>query len=54
LVRANGISVTRWEVAPAFAGALGARLGELVLDMGGFDRILDLDETTWSVAASQV
>jgi alkyldihydroxyacetonephosphate synthase len=42
---ANGVAVTPMGGATGVCGALAPRAGELVLDMGGFDRILDLDET---------
>jgi len=42
---ANGVAVTPMGGGTGVCGALAPRAGELVLDMGGFDRILDLDET---------
>jgi alkyldihydroxyacetonephosphate synthase len=42
---ANGVAVTPMGGATGVCGALAPRGGDLVLDMGGFDRILDLDET---------
>jgi alkyldihydroxyacetonephosphate synthase len=42
---ANGVTVTPMGGATGVCGALAPRAGELVLDMGGFDRILALDET---------
>jgi alkyldihydroxyacetonephosphate synthase len=42
---ANGVSVTPMGGATGVCGALAPRAGELVLDMGAFDRILALDET---------
>jgi alkyldihydroxyacetonephosphate synthase len=42
---ANGVPVTPMGGGTGVCGALAPRAGELVLDMGGFDRILDLDET---------
>jgi alkyldihydroxyacetonephosphate synthase len=42
---ANGVAVTPMGGATGVCGALAPRAGELVLDMGGFDRILALDET---------
>ena len=42
---ANGVAVTPMGGGTGVCGALAPRAGELVLDMGGFDRILALDET---------
>jgi alkyldihydroxyacetonephosphate synthase len=42
---ANGVAVTPMGGGTGVCGALAPRAGELVLDMGGFDRILNLDET---------
>jgi alkyldihydroxyacetonephosphate synthase len=42
---ANGVAVTPMGGATGVCGALAPRAGELVLDMGGFDRLLALDET---------
>jgi len=42
---ANGVAVTPMGGGTGVCGALAPRAGELVLDMAGFDRILDLDET---------
>jgi alkyldihydroxyacetonephosphate synthase len=42
---ANGVTVTPMGGATGVCGVLAPRAGELVLDMGGFDRILALDET---------
>jgi alkyldihydroxyacetonephosphate synthase len=42
---ANGVSVTPMGGGTGVCGALAPRAGELVLDMGAFDRILDLEET---------
>jgi alkyldihydroxyacetonephosphate synthase len=42
---ANGVSVTPMGGATGVCGALAPSVGELVLDMGAFDRILSLDET---------
>lgn len=42
---ANGVAVTPMGGATGVCGALAPGAGELVLDMGGFDRILGLDET---------
>ena len=42
---ANDVAVTPMGGGTGVCGALAPRAGELVLDMGGFDRILDLDET---------
>ena len=42
---ANGVTVTPMGGATGVCGALAPKAGELVLDMGGFDRILALDET---------
>src|ERR1700716_2717757 len=42
---ANEVAVTPMGGATGVCGALAPRAGELVLDMGGFDRILELDET---------
>src|SRR6476646_8883436 len=42
---ANGVAITPMGGATGVCGALAPRAGELVLDMGGFDRILGLDET---------
>jgi alkyldihydroxyacetonephosphate synthase len=42
---ANGVAVTPMGGGSGVCGALAPRAGELVLDMGGFDRILALDET---------
>ena len=42
---ANGVTVTPMGGGTGVCGALAPRAGELVLDMSGFDRILDLDET---------
>ena len=42
---ANGVSVTPMGGATGVCGALAPGAGELVLDMGAFDRILALDET---------
>src|SRR5437867_6964096 len=41
---ANTVAVTPMGGASGVCGALAPRAGELVLDMGGFDRILALDE----------
>ena len=41
---ANAVAVTPMGGASGVCGALAPRTGELVLDMGGFDRILALDE----------
>jgi alkyldihydroxyacetonephosphate synthase len=41
---ANGVAITPMGGATGVCGALAPRAGELVLDMGGFDRILALDE----------
>src|SRR2546427_1383232 len=41
---ANAVAVTPMGGASGVCGALAPRAGELVLDMGGFDRILALDE----------
>jgi len=43
---ANGVAVIPMGGATGVCGALAPRTGELVLDMGGFDRILALDETS--------
>ncbi len=43
---ANGVAVIPMGGATGVCGALAPRAGELVLDMGGFDRILALDETS--------
>ena len=42
---ANDVAVTPMGGGTGVCGALAPRAGELVLDMGGFDRILDVDET---------
>lgn len=42
---ANEIAVTPMGGGTGVCGALAPRAGELVLDMSGFDRILELDET---------
>jgi alkyldihydroxyacetonephosphate synthase len=42
---ANEVAVTPMGGGTGVCGALAPRAGELVLDMSGFDRILDLDET---------
>jgi alkyldihydroxyacetonephosphate synthase len=42
---ANDVAVTPMGGGTGVCGALAPRAGELVLDMSGFDRILDLDET---------
>ena len=42
---ANDVAVTPMGGATGVCGALAPRAGELVVDMGGFDRILELDET---------
>ena len=42
---ANGVAITPMGGATGVCGALAPRAGELVLDMGGFDRILGLDVT---------
>jgi len=42
---ANEVAVTPMGGGTGVCGALAPGSGELVLDMGGFDRILDLDET---------
>jgi len=42
---ANGVAVSPMGGGTGVCGALAPRAGELVLDMGGFDRILALDET---------
>ena len=42
---AKGVAVTPMGGGTGVCGALAPRAGELVLDMSGFDRILDLDET---------
>jgi alkyldihydroxyacetonephosphate synthase len=41
----NGVAVTPMGGGTGVCGALAPRAEELVLDMAGFDRILDLDET---------
>ncbi len=41
----SGVAVTPMGGATGVCGALGPRAGDLVLDMGGFDRILAVDET---------
>jgi alkyldihydroxyacetonephosphate synthase len=41
---ANDVAVTPMGGGTGVCGALAPRAGELVLDMGGFDRILELDE----------
>jgi alkyldihydroxyacetonephosphate synthase len=41
----SGVAVIPMGGGTGVCGALAPRRGELVLDMGGFDRILDLDET---------
>ena len=42
---ANSIAVTPLGGGSGVCGAVAPARGELVLDMGGFDRILDIDET---------
>ncbi len=42
---ANGVVVTPLGGATGVCGALGPETGELVIDMGAFDRILEVDET---------
>ena len=42
---AHGVAVSPMGGGTGVCGALAPRAGELVLDMGGFDRILALDET---------
>ena len=42
---ANGVRVTPMGGGTGVCGALSPETGELVLDMGGFDRILEVDET---------
>jgi alkyldihydroxyacetonephosphate synthase len=42
---ANGVAVTPMGGGTGVCGALAPSAGELVLDMSGFDRILELDET---------
>src|SRR3979411_2548216 len=42
---ANGVRVTPMGGGTGVCGALSPQAGELVLDMGAFDRILDIDET---------
>jgi alkyldihydroxyacetonephosphate synthase len=42
---AHGVVVTPLGGATGVCGALSAQSGELVLDMGAFDRILEVDET---------
>ena len=42
---ANDVAVTPMGGGTGVCGAVAPRAGELVLDMSGFDRILDLDET---------
>jgi alkyldihydroxyacetonephosphate synthase len=42
---ANGVAVTPMGGGTGVCGALAPRSGDLVLDMGGFDRILAVDET---------
>jgi len=42
---ANGVRVTPMGGGSGVCGALSPGEGELVLDMGGFDRILEVDET---------
>jgi alkyldihydroxyacetonephosphate synthase len=42
---ANGVAVTPMGGATGVCGALAPSGGDLVLDMGAFDRILELDET---------
>jgi alkyldihydroxyacetonephosphate synthase len=41
----NGVRVTPMGGGTGVCGALSPETGELVLDMGGFDRILEVDET---------
>ncbi len=41
----SGVVVTPLGGGTGVCGAVAPRAGELVLDMGGFDRILDLDQT---------
>jgi alkyldihydroxyacetonephosphate synthase len=41
---ARGIAITPMGGASGMCGALAPAAGELVLDMGGFDRILEIDE----------
>ena len=41
----HGVAVTPMGGATGVCGALSPEAGELVLDMGGFDRILQVDET---------
>src|SRR5713101_6459276 len=41
---ANALTVTPLGGGSGMCGALGPKRGELVLDMGGFDRILEIDE----------
>jgi alkyldihydroxyacetonephosphate synthase len=43
--QANGVAVTPMGGGSGVCGALAPSAGELVLDMGGFDRILAVDET---------
>src|SRR2546430_10463347 len=40
----RGIGVTPMGGATGMCGALDPQAGELVLDMGGFDRVLEIDE----------
>jgi len=42
---ANGVTVTPLGGGTGVCGALSPKTGELVLDMGAFDRILEVDET---------
>src|ERR1700736_3851794 len=42
---ANGVVVTPLGGGSGVCGAVAPEAGELVLDMGGFDRILEVDET---------
>src|SRR5262249_14938541 len=42
---ANGVAVTPMGGASGVCGALAPDRGDLVLDMGGFDRVFEIDET---------